>query len=231
MRRFTIISIGLFIAIPLLFAADQYENARAKMLDLLIKREIKDTRVLDAMQSVQRHLFVPENMRRFAYSDQALPIGEGQTISQPYAVAYMTQELHLQGTDKVLEIGTGSGYQAAILAEIVDSVFTIEIKNKLAERSTQLLRELGYKNIQTRYADGYFGWSEHAPFDAIIITCAINHIPFPLLEQLKTGGRLILPLGSTRYYQILTRLTKKEDMVEAEYLSTVAFVPMTGRAR
>jgi protein-L-isoaspartate(D-aspartate) O-methyltransferase len=139
--------------------------------------------------------------------------------------------LKLQRTEKVLEIGTGSGYQAAILAEIVDSVYTIEIKSKLATKADALLQSLGSKNVHTKCADGYNGWPEYAPFDAILITCAVNHVPPPLLEQLKPGGRLILPLGSTRFYQTLTRLTKTEKQIEAEYLGTVAFVPMTGAAQ
>ncbi|MDZ7290361.1 MAG: protein-L-isoaspartate(D-aspartate) O-methyltransferase [candidate division KSB1 bacterium] len=226
----------LFIA-PLLLsllspsnAQDKYESARIELVEELRKEGIKDSCVLAAMKSVARHLFVPENLRSSAYDNIPLPIGEGQTISQPYVVALMTQELKLGKNDKVLEIGTGSGYQAAILAEIADSVFTVEIKSKLAANSADLLKKLGYQNIQCQCADGYYGWTEHAPFDAIMITCAVNHVPPPLLQQLKIGGRLILPLGSTRFYQTLTLLTKTEKQVEAEYLGTVAFVPMTGAA-
>lgn len=196
----------------------------------IIKSGIKDKRVIQAVEAVERHLFVPENVRDQAYGDHPLPIGEGQTISQPQLVAKMTQELHLKNGDKVLEIGTGSGYQAAILAAIVDSVYTIEIKAKLANHAAKLLAGLGYSNIKTKCADGYFGWPEYAPFDAIIITCAVNHVPPSLLKQLKDGGRLILPLGSTLYYQLLVRLTKQKDDVEVNYLGVVAFVPMTGQA-
>jgi protein-L-isoaspartate(D-aspartate) O-methyltransferase len=210
--------------------ADKHEAARNKMVEDLVRRGITDSRVISAMESVKRHYFVPEKLRKLAYADQPLPIGEGQTISQPYMVAFMTQELKVDSTDQVLEIGTGSGYQAAILAEIVDTVFTIEIKSKLAASAAKRLETLGYSNIKTKCADGYFGWPEKATFDAIILTCAVNHVPPPLLEQLKFGGRMILPLGSSRYYQILIRLTKTKERIEVEYLGTVAFVPMTGAA-
>lgn len=223
----------LFAMVPWLLlqsGGDRYEQARAKMVDDLVRRGIKDSRVISAMESVKRHQFVPEGLRDMAYGDHPLPIGEGQTISQPYMVALMTQELLVDSTHKVLEIGTGSGYQAAILANIVDSVYTIEIKRKLAARAAKRLQTLGYSNIKTKCADGYFGWPEHGNFDAIMITCAVNHVPPPLLEQLKIGGRMILPLGSSRYYQILIRVTKRKEQIEVEYLGTVAFVPMTGAA-
>lgn len=209
---------------------DKYDILRAQMVEDILKSGIKDKRVLAAMESVERHLFVPDNLRHRAYGDHPLPIGEGQTISQPQLVARMTQELHLKKSDKVLEIGTGSGYQAAILAEVVDSVYTIEIKARLADQAAQRLTRLGYSNIKTKSADGYFGWPEQAPFDAIIITCAVNHVPPSLLKQLKDGGRLILPLGSTFYYQLLVRLTKRKDDIKVDYLGAVAFVPMTGQA-
>jgi protein-L-isoaspartate(D-aspartate) O-methyltransferase len=209
---------------------DKYKTQHVNMVRDLVSRGITDKRVLAAMESVKRHLFVPQNLQQQAYGDHPLPIGEGQTISQPYMVAFMTQELQVDSTDKVLEIGTGSAYQAAILSQLVDTVFTIEIKSKLAARAEKRIQKLSYKNIQTKCADGYFGWPERAPFDAIMITCAVNHVPPPLLDQLKVGGRMILPLGSSRYYQILIRLTKTEGQVEVEYLGTVAFVPMTGKA-
>lgn len=218
----------LFIA---LVPKDSYKKQRDRMVTHLQKSGIDDQRVLAAMRMVERHMFVPEKWREDAYENRPLPIGEGQTISQPFVVAYMTQELLVDSTDRVLEIGTGSGYQAAILAQIVDSVFTIEIKPRLAEQAAARLQSLDYTNIKTRCADGYFGWPEHAPFDAIIITCAVNHVPGPLLEQLRVGGHMILPLGSVRYYQILTRIEKTEDGYTSEYLSSVAFVPMTGRAQ
>ncbi|MFQ5605700.1 MAG: protein-L-isoaspartate(D-aspartate) O-methyltransferase [bacterium] len=208
----------------------KHEQNRSKMLETLRQYKITDERVLNAMDEVPRHLFVPKNLRHRAYGNHALPIGEGQTISQPYIVALMTQELKPDSNFRVLEIGTGSGYQAAVLSVLIDSVFTIEIKTRLAELASKRLQKLGYENVVTRCADGYFGWPEKAPFDAIIITCAVNHVPQPLLDQLKVGGHLILPLGSTLYYQTLVCVTKKENDVEVEYLGTVAFVPMTGKA-
>ena len=214
-------------------ADDPYRAKRMDMVERQIRgRGIRDARVLAAMEKVPRHLLVDRSLRPGAYSDHPLPIGEGQTISQPYVVALMTEELRLSPTDRVLEIGAGSGYQAAILAEIVKEVFTIEIRKGLAERAAERLKDLGYRNIRVKYADGYFGWQEHAPFDAIIITAAVNHIPPPLLKQLKEGGRLILPLGSTVFYQTLTLVTKKKGGdLSVEQKGEVAFVPMIGEAR
>jgi protein-L-isoaspartate(D-aspartate) O-methyltransferase len=166
-----------------------------------------------------------------AYEDHPLPIGEGQTISQPYVVALMTEALRLKRGDRVLEIGTGSGYQAAILAEIVQEVYTIEIRKNLADRAGLVLKELGYKNVKVKSGDGYFGWEEAAPFDAIIITAAANHIPPPLIRQLKEGGRLIVPLGNTVYYQTLILATKRRGQLDVEQLGPVAFVPMVGEMR
>jgi protein-L-isoaspartate(D-aspartate) O-methyltransferase len=183
------------------------------------------------MGKIPRHLFVDEHLRDQAYADYPLPIGEGQTISQPYIVALMTEALRLRPTDRVLEIGTGSGYQAAVLAEVVKEVYTIEIKKSLADMATKRLKDLGYINIKVKHADGYFGWEEFAPFDAIIITASSNHIPPPLIKQLKDGGRLIIPLGSTVYYQVLTLVTKKKGDLDVEQMVPVAFVPMTGEVR
>lgn len=197
----------------------------------LKRRGIKDSRVLDAMNKIPRHLFVDGRLRGKAYNDHPLPIGEGQTISQPYVVAWMTEALGLKSTDRVLEIGTGSGYQAAVLAEIVREVYTIEIRERLKISASALLNNLGYKNVKVKYADGYFGWEEYAPFDAIIITASPNHIPPPLLKQLKERGKLIVPLGSTLYYQTLTLVTKKGGETFVEQMGGVAFVPMTGEAR
>ncbi len=208
---------------------DMLRNRMVK--EQLIRRGIRDKKVLDVMRKIPRHLFVPAAQRKRAYGDHPLPIGEGQTISQPYVVALMTEALKLKPTDRVLEIGTGSGYQAAVLAETVKDVYTIEIRERLAKRAEELLHELGYKNIKTRYADGYFGWDKHAPFDAIIITASANHIPPPLVEQLKEGGRLIIPLGSTLYFQTLTLVTKKRGELEVEQMGGVAFVPMIGEVR
>jgi len=193
-------------------------------------RGINDKRVLDVMEKIPRHLFVAEDMRNRAYADYPMPIGEGQTISQPYVVALMTEALKLKKTDRVLEIGTGSGYQAAVLAEMVKEVYTLEIRKLLADTASKRLKELGYRNVKVKYADGYFGWEEYAPFDAIIITAAANHIPPPLIKQLKEGGRLILPLGSTVYYQTLTLATKRRGELDVEQMDPVAFVPMIGEA-
>jgi protein-L-isoaspartate(D-aspartate) O-methyltransferase len=190
-------------------AADPFQAKRQTMVERDLKgRGISDQRLLAAMGRVPRHLYVAEEQQAQAYADHPLPIAEGQTISQPYVVALMTETLQLQPTDRVLEIGTGSGYQAAVLAELVREVFTIEIRKPLAETAGQRLREHGYRNVQVRYGDGYYGWEDAAPFDAIIVTAAANHIPPPLLKQLKDGGRLILPLGSTVFSQTLTLLTK-----------------------
>jgi protein-L-isoaspartate(D-aspartate) O-methyltransferase len=205
---------------------------RVKMVEeQLIRRNITDKRVLDAMGKIPRHLFVSASLRDTAYADHPLPIGEGQTISQPYVVALMTEALKLKPSDRVLEIGTGSGYQAAVLAEIVREVYTIEIIEGLSRSAGELLKGLGYKNIKTKYADGYFGWEEYSPFDAVIVTASANHIPPPLLKQLKDGGRLIIPLAGTMYYQTLTLVTKKKDDLDVMQMGGVAFVPMTGEVR
>lgn len=212
--------------------ADPYEKERRVMIIQDIKgRGIKDAKVIEVMERLQRHLFVDENLRDKAYEDYPLPIGEGQTISQPYVVALMTEALRLKPTDKVLEIGTGSGYQAAVLSEIVKEVYTVEIRKSLADAASERLRNLGYRNVRVKYADGYFGWEEHSPFDAIIITAAVNHIPPPLIRQLKEGGRLILPLGSTVYYQMMTLATKKKGDMYIEQMGPVSFVPMTGEVQ
>lgn len=208
---------------------DPYALKRQQMVREDIKgRDVKEQQVLGAMDKVPRHLFVPAAYRDQAYEDHPLPIGEGQTISQPYVVALMTEALRLEGDDRVLEIGTGSGYQAAVLAEIVREVYTIEIRKSLADRAATVLKDLGYRNVKVKYGDGYFGWEEAAPFDAIIITAAANHIPPPLIKQLKEGGSLIVPLGSTVYYQTLILATKRKGQLDVEQLGPVAFVPMTG---
>jgi protein-L-isoaspartate(D-aspartate) O-methyltransferase len=232
MKKVLFIVISFLIFSPShLLAADPYAEKRQAMIEQDIKgRGIKDKNVLEAMGKIPRELFVEESLRSKAYADHPLPIGEGQTISQPYVVALMTEALNLKPSDRVLEIGTGSGYQAAVLAEIVREVYTIEIRRSLAETATQRLKNLGYKNVEVKFGDGYFGWEEHAPFDAIIITAYANHIPPPLVKQLKERGRLILPLGSTFFFQTLTLATKEKGELNIEQMGGVNFVPMVGEA-
>jgi protein-L-isoaspartate(D-aspartate) O-methyltransferase len=202
---------------------------RERMVESQIEaRGIDDEKVLDAFREVERHKFVLPQYLPYAYADSPLPIGEGQTISQPYIVAYMTESLDLQKTDKVLEIGTGSGYQAAILAEICDSVFTIEIFEKLSEKAQQLFNQLGYDNIISKVADGYKGWPEHAPFDGIIVTCAPAEIPEPLQQQLAEGGRMIIPVGDDPV-QNLFLMVKKRGKIKKQSVLPVRFVPMIDR--
>ena len=238
MKILNILSALLFLlaSVYLLFSQgsqeERYAEAREYMVaQQLAARDITDDKVLEAMGKVPRHLFVSPRYWSLAYADRPLPIDEGQTISQPYIVALMTQYLRLEAGDKVLEIGTGSGYQAAVLTHFTDNVYSIEIRENLAKKASEKLQELNYDQVQVKWADGYFGWPEHAPFDAIIVTCAANHVPPPLLEQLKEGGRLIIPLGSTLYYQTLTLITKKDGKPSVRHLSGVTFVPMTGKAQ
>ena len=212
--------------------SDSYKESRARMVKNDIEnRGIHDHAVKEAMLKVPRHLFVgPENIEA-AYSDSALPIKENQTISQPYVVALMTTVAELSSTDKVLEVGTGSGYQAAVLGEIVREVYSIEIIETLARESSELLNKLGYKNIHVKHGDGYQGWKEAAPFDAILITAAAPKIPEPLLHQLKMEGHLVMPLGKSRAPQELIALTKTENGLKKRVVEIVAFVPMTGEVR
>jgi protein-L-isoaspartate(D-aspartate) O-methyltransferase len=206
-------------------------KARDRMVREQIEaRGVSMLQVLEAMRSVPRHQFVPEDLVESAYNDHPLPIGEGQTISQPYIVALMTEVLQLKPTDRVLEIGTGSGYQAAVLSRLAAEVYTIEIKHQLHLNAFRTLANLGYKNIVSRHGDGYFGWPEAAPFDAIMITAAVDHIPPPLVKQLRDGGRLVLPLGSPFGYQNLVRVTKQAQDVSVKQITGVLFVPMTGQA-
>jgi protein-L-isoaspartate(D-aspartate) O-methyltransferase len=191
-------------------------------------RDITDALVLKAMETVPRHEFVPDAYVKQAYNDHPLPIGYGQTISQPYIVAIMTQLLGLQRSSKVLEIGTGSGYQAAILAELVDQVYSVEVIEALCTEATDRLARLGYKNVEVRCGDGYYGWEEHAPFDAIIVTCAPDHIPQPLVDQLADGGRMVIPVGPPGAYQVLWSVTREGEQVKTERKMGVAFVPLTG---
>jgi protein-L-isoaspartate(D-aspartate) O-methyltransferase len=207
-----------------------YHLRRQKMVDnQIVARGITDKNVIAAMRRIPRHLFVPKEEREQAYSDGPLPIGHSQTISQPYIVAIMTELLGIDSTSKVLEIGTGSGYQAAVLGEIADSVYTIEIVKPLAERAAQILDSLGYKNIFVRAGDGYQGWPEAAPFDAVIVTAAAPKIPQPLIEQLKTGGRLVIPVGELS--QELYLVTKNEEGIVKQSIIPVRFVPMTGEVQ
>jgi protein-L-isoaspartate(D-aspartate) O-methyltransferase len=209
---------------------DGREEDRRRMVELQIaRRGVADEKVLEAMRIVPRHLFVPEERRKEAYADRPLPIGEEQTISQPYIVASMTEQLRLTNVSKVLEIGTGSGYQAAVLAQITPHVYTIEIKRKLADAAAERLRRLGYTTVKARHGDGYFGWPEAAPFDAIMVTAAAPHVPPPLVRQLKPGGRLILPVGRPFATQDLVLVTKDQDgKVRTKSLYAVSFVPLTG---
>ena len=203
---------------------------RTKMVDWQIQaREVKDPNVLKAMRVVPRHAFVREGEQRYAYADYPLPIGYDQTISQPYIVAFMTEVLQLKPDSKVLEIGTGSGYQAAVCAEIAQQVYTIEIIEGLAKRAKKCLKELGYPNVFVRFGDGFFGWPDVAPFDAIIGTAAAGRIPEPLLEQLKTGGRMILPMEGSFGFQYLVVITKDDKgNLHKSNVMPVRFVPMTG---
>ncbi|MBN2205971.1 MAG: protein-L-isoaspartate(D-aspartate) O-methyltransferase [Candidatus Aminicenantes bacterium] len=192
-------------------------------------RGITDQRVLAAMGRVPRHLFVPPGLRDQAYRDYPLPIDEGQTISQPFIVALMTQSIALRGCERVLEIGTGSGYQAAVLGELADHVYSVEISRPLALQAARRLRDLGYVNVEVKWGDGYLGWEEKAPFDAVMVTCAARHLPPALFQQLKEGGRLVLPLEKKGSVQVLTLVEKKEGKPRITPLLDVRFVPMTGR--
>ncbi len=206
-----------------------FKKARDRMVETqLISRGIRNPRVLEAMRKVPRHLFVDEALRDQAYSDYPLPIGDKQTISQPYIVALMTETLDLQGHEKVLEIGTGSGYQAAILAELADRVFTIERYPNLAYRANQVLQKLGYKNIVTRVADGTLGWPDEAPFDGILVTAGAPRIPQPLVDQLAPEGRLVIPLGD-RLSQELALVERTEKGIHQTYLGGVRFVDLVGK--
>jgi len=218
-----------FILSSLALAEEEgrFTETRSQMVARQIRRRgVRDADVLRVMEEVPRHKFVPRKYLSRAYGDYPLPIGEGQTISQPYIVALMTELLELEPGDKVLEIGTGSGYQAAILAELVPEVYTIEIIGVLCERAKKLLTEEGYENIKLKHADGYLGWEEFAPFDAIIVTCAPDHIPQPLIRQLKDGGRMVIPVGMPGAYQTLWQIRKLGDSLKVNNVTTVRFVPL-----
>jgi protein-L-isoaspartate(D-aspartate) O-methyltransferase len=209
--------------------SSNFTEQREEMVKYQIKaRGVNDKRVLTAMLKVPRHLFVQENLQNRAYADEPLPIGSGQTISQPYIVAYMTEQIDIDENEKVLEIGTGSGYQAAILGEIAREVFTIEIVPELGKKASEILQRLNYGNVHVRIGDGYLGWPEEAPFDAIIVTAAPDHIPQPLVDQLKVGGRMMIPVGE--FSQDLILLERTEKGIERKRKIPVRFVPMTGEA-
>ena len=204
-----------------------FTRLREAMVDRqIIDRGVNDPDVIKAMRKVPRHLFVPQKNRAFSYADHPLPIGEGQTISQPYIVAFMTEALKLKPGEKVLEIGTGSGYQAAILAELINEVYSIEIIEALGKRAQETLRTLGYMNVHIKIGDGHKGWPQKAPFDAIIVTCAPERIPRPLVEQLKEGGRMIIPVGRKGAVQRLVRAVKRGGQLKTEEVMRVRFVPM-----
>lgn len=207
---------------------EQFSEARRRMVREQLAT-ITDCRVLEAMQAVPRHKFVPAQMRQHAYDDRALPIGFGQTISQPYVVAFMSAHLQTKTSDRILEIGTGSGYQAAVLAQLVAHVFTMEMIGSMAERAGAELESLGFRNVSVRHDDGHQGWPDAAPFDGIIVTCAPERIPQPLVEQLRDGGRMIIPVGPIGE-QRLVLLHKTQNRIEETAVLPVRFVPMTGGA-
>ena len=237
--KITLLLVGLFL-FPIIGLANdvikddpeqnisetEFQTRRLEMVEKQIrKRGIRDRVILDSFRKVPRHRFVPEDLKYLAYNDHPLPIGEAQPISQPYIVAFMTEALNLSRSDKILEIGTGSGYQAAILGELCDSVFTIEIIASLGNRAKLLLEELDYQNIKVKVGDGYLGWEAYAPFDAIIVTCAPTREPSNLKNQLKEGGRMIIPVGSS-YSQNLVLLRKANNQLLEEKILPVLFVPM-----
>ena len=232
MRGKVLISLFIMVSFVFLLGVEEeryLKEAREKMVELIKSRGIKDERVISAMLKVPRHLFVDKSQWKSAYDDRPLPIGFGQTISQPYIVALMTESLEIKKGEKVLEIGTGSGYQAAILAELTDKVYSVEIIEELGKRADRVLKSLGYK-VRIRIGDGYNGWEEYSPFDAIIVTCAPDHVPPPLIQQLKIGGRMVIPVGPTGLYQTLWLIKKeKEDKLIYKNLGDVLFVPLVRR--
>lgn len=212
-------------------AADPTAPARRKLVQQhLIERGIVDERVLQAFRDVPRHKFLPPESRRLAYDDESIPIGEGQTSTPPFDMAFMTEALGLRPTDVVYEVGTGSGYQASILGRLVKDVYSVEIHRPLGERAAAVIKELGYTNVHTRVGDGYEGWPEAAPFDAILVTCAPTAVPPPLVAQLKEGGRIVIPIGG-RFDQVVHLLTKRDGKLVDKQLRPTLFVPMTGKAQ
>ena len=226
--HYIFITITLFLFILVDFQ-DKYDVRRKIMVrDQIAKRGIENKKVLESLRSVKRHLFVPANVRERAYADNALPIGYGQTISQPYIVALMTELINPKPDFKVLEIGTGSGYQAAILAKIVDQVYTIEIVTELGENVAKRFESMQISNVKSKIDDGYYGWEEYSPFDAIVVTAASEHIPPPLIQQLKPGGKMIIPVGSPMQVQTLMLVEKNENgKIKTNSLIPVVFVPFT----
>jgi protein-L-isoaspartate(D-aspartate) O-methyltransferase len=232
-RHFTVLAIVATLAVGCsVTSAPQrsFEEERKQMVeDQITQRGIKDTRVLEAMRKVQRHLFVPAQVQDLAYADHPLPIGASQTISQPYIVALMTELARVKPDDKVLEIGTGSGYQAAVLAVLVAQVYTIEYIEQLATSARQRLKDLKYDNVEVKFGDGYQGWPEHQPFDAILVTAASEHVPQPLIDQLKPGGRLVIPVGAQSQPQTLQVLEKdSRGRISQQEGIPVRFVPLLG---
>ena len=207
----------------------EVKSREAMVRNQLVAGGIRNPEVLQAMTDVPRHEFVPSALRPYAYADGPLPIGHGQTISQPFIVAYMTQALELTKQESVLEVGTGSGYQAAILGKLAKEVYSIEIVSPLAESARGVLSKLGFENVHVRLGDGYLGWPEKAPFDAIIVTCAPDHVPEPLISQLKEGGRLVIPVGEAGGVQQLVLLRKRNGQISKDKMLDVRFVPMTGK--
>lgn len=234
-KLFSLLIIAAVFALSYLCSApasgnQEFLTARRSMVEeQIVKRGVTDSTVIESMLSVPRHLFVPEKYVSNAYHDTPLPIGYGQTISQPYIVAYMTEILKVGREDIVLEVGTGSGYQAAVLSALVKKVYTIEIIPELALKAAHQLKKLNYKNVNVKNSDGYYGWPEHGPFDAVIVTAAAGHIPLPLVKQLKKGGRMIIPLGGPFMVQNLVLVTKdKAGNITTENVMYVRFVPLTG---
>jgi len=231
-RTFLAFSVAFGFAGALKAQDDPTVSARARMVERhLAERGIKDKRVLEAFRTVPRHEFIRPDARHLAYEDESIPIGEGQTITPPFDVAFMTEALAPRPEDKVYEVGTGSGYQAAILSRLVKDVYSVEIHKPLAEGARKVLDKLGYTNVHSKHGDGYEGWPDAAPFDAVIVTCAPEKIPQPLVDQLREGGRMVIPLGD-RYNQVVYLMTKKNGKMErVKALRPTLFVPMTGRAQ
>lgn len=235
-----ILGLALLLFSSQAIAEDDFQQQRQELVNIIkedvvrtrdfLGQEMLDERVLDAIGKVPRHEFVPESERPYAYENRPLPIGYGQTISQPYIVAIMTELLKPKKTDRVLEVGTGSGYQAAILAELVDSVYTIEIIEELSQKAAGNLKRTGYDNVHTRTGDGYYGWETAAPFDGIVVTAVASHIPPPLIKQLKPGGRMIIPVSAQFMTQYLVLVTKAGDgKISTQQIIPVRFVPLTGK--